>query len=245
MLPRSVLLLPALLLGCARQPPAKLTVAAAANLTDVFGEIGKAFQAKTGGEVVFTYASTAQLAQQIENGAPIDLFAAADTEHVDLLIRDGKIDKSTRAVYAIGQLALWVPKGDAVGVLKDLTGDSVRFIAIAKPELAPYGQAAQEALTNAGLWEKLQPKIVYGNNISTVKQMAQSGNADATFTAYSLVLHDQGTILKVDPRLFKPIQQALGIVSSSPHRKEADAFRSFLLGDEGRAILSKNGYLTQ
>src|SRR5579872_2776010 len=134
-------------------PEAKLTVAAAANLTDVFGEVGPAFQAATGIPVIFSYGSTAELAQQIENGAPFDLFAAADTEHVDSLIASQKLTPGSRAIYALGQLALWIPNGEMnqVRELKDLAGPNIRFIAVAQPVLAPYGSAAVETLKNAGL----------------------------------------------------------------------------------------------
>jgi molybdate transport system substrate-binding protein len=236
----------ALLASCRTPPPAKetLTVAAAANLTDVLGEVGRAFEAKTGSQVIFSYGSTAQLGTQIENGAPFDLFAAADTEHVDALVAAHKLISDSRAVYALGQLALWIPDGEQTGVreLKDLAGPQIRFVAIAQPELAPYGQAAVEVLKRTGLWGSVQPKLVYGTSISMAKQYAASGSANAAFTAYSLVLHEKGTVLKIDSHLYKPIQQALGIVAASPHIEEARQFRSFLLGDEGRAILSNNGY---
>jgi molybdate transport system substrate-binding protein len=223
---------------------AKLTVAAAANLTDVFGEVGRGFQARTGVQVIFSYGSTAQLATQIDKGAPFDLFAAADTEHVDSLVATQKLTKDSRAIYALGQLALWTPEGGpAVHELKDLAGKDVRFIAIAQPELAPYGQAAVEVLKGAGLWDAVQPKLVYGTSISMAKQFAASGSANAAFTAYSLVLHEKGTILKIDSRLHKPIEQAMGIVAASTHIEEAKQFRSFLLGAEGRTILSNSGYL--
>jgi molybdate transport system substrate-binding protein len=236
-----------LLLGaCARRPQAspavRLTVAAAANLSSVFGEVGGAFTKKTGVEVVYSYGSTAQLAQQIGHGAPFDLFASADTQHVDALVKAGKLVAGSRAIYARGELALWVPKG-GVRELKDLTNPGIRFIAIAQPELAPYGQAAVEALKSAGLWDALQPKFVYANSISIAKQLADSGNADAAFTAYSLVLHASGTVLKVDSRLYRPIDQALAIVSASPRAGEAQQFKAFLLGPDGRSILGKSGYL--
>lgn len=223
----------------------KLTVAAAANLTDVFGQIGRAYKTKTGVDVVFSYGSTAELAQQIENGAPFDLFAAADTEHVDSLVSSSKLTGDSRAVYALGQLALWIPDGERSGIreLQDLAKQPVHFIAVAQPKLAPYGQATIETLKNAALWEAAKPKIVYANSISMAKQMAATGNAEAAFTAYSLVLHDRGTVVKVDPRLYGPIQQALAIVASSERIEEAKQFRSYLLGPEGRAILTKNGYL--
>ena len=238
-----------LLNSCASQrtpeSAARLTVAAAANLTNVFGEVGRRFKAKTGTEVAFSYGSTAELAQQIDNGGPFDLFAAADTEHVDALLSSRKLIADSRAIYAVGQLALWIPKGEQSGIreLKDLAGKQVRFVAVAQPELAPYGQATIEVLKKAGIWEAVQPKVVYANSISQAKQMAASGNADAAFTAYSLVLHDKGTVLKIDPQLHRPIEQALGIVTSSPRIEDAKKFKSFLLGSEGRSILTENGYL--
>lgn len=225
--------------------PPRLTVAAAANLTGVCAEAAHAFTKKTGIEVVCSYGSTAQLAQQMANGAPFDLFASADTEHVDSLIAGGTLAPSSRAVYARGQLALWVPKGAELGI-KDITGltaPRIRFVAIAKPELAPYGLASVEALKAAGLWEKLKAKAVYPSSINQAKQMASSGNADAAFTAYSLVLHETGTVIKVDPKLYKPIQQALGVASKTTRSLEALQFREFLLGPEGQSILARNGYL--
>jgi molybdate transport system substrate-binding protein len=194
---------------------------------------------------VFSYGPTAELAQQIDNGAPFDVFAAADTEHVDLLVASRKLVSESRAIYAKGELALWIPTGESSGIqeLKDLTSPKIRFVAVAQPKLAPYGQAAVEALKNAHLWEALRSKIVYANSISMAKQQAATGNADAAFTAYSLVLHERGTVLKVDPALYHPIEQALGIVASTSRMKEAQQFRSFLLGPDGRAILAKSGYL--
>jgi molybdate transport system substrate-binding protein len=235
----------AFLAACSAQAADKLTVAAAANLTDVFGEVGQKFKAKTGVDVVFSYGSTAELAQQIENGAPFDLFAAADIEHVDALVASHKLTGDSRAVYAVGQLALWIPGGPQNGIqdLKDVIQKKVRFIAVAQPQLAPYGQATVEALKSAGLWDAAQPKIVYANSINMAKQMAATGNAEVAFTAYSLVLHEKGTVVKIDPRLYRPIQQALAINAAAGRMEEAKQFRSFLLGPEGRAILAEHGYL--
>jgi molybdate transport system substrate-binding protein len=249
MLPRQAgwLLCAAVLLvscGAERAPESagKLTVAAAANLKDVFSEIGPAFKIQNGIDVVFSYGATAELAQQIDNGAPFDVFAAADTEHVDSLLAAQKLVSGSQATYAKGQLALWVPSVESSRI-QDLTAPKIRFIAIAQPKLAPYGQAAVEALKKAQLWEPLQSKIVYANSISMAKQLAASGNADAAFTAYSLVLHERGTVLKVAPDLYQPIEQALAIVASTSRTVEAQQFRSFLLGPPGRAILAKSGYL--
>src|ERR1700740_684731 len=129
----------------------KLTVAAAANLTDVFGTVGPGFKSKKGTDVVFSSAATAELSQQIDNGAPFDVFAAADTEHIEFLVARQKLTADSQAISPKGQLALWIPSGDPSGIqdLKDLVAPKIHFIAIAQPKLAPSGQAAVEALTKA------------------------------------------------------------------------------------------------
>jgi len=222
-------------------------VAAASNLTGVLDEVGAAFRKQTGIEVVLSYGSTAQLTQQIDNGAPFDVFAAADTEHIDQLVKKGRLVADSRVIYARGQLALWIPAGDKSGIreLKDLTRPEVRFIAIAQPALAPYGKAAVEAMRASGLWEVLQPKIVYANDIRMARQYAATGNADAGFTAYSLVLKERGIVAKIDPGLYTAIDQAIGVVASSGKGALARQFIAFLLGSEGRSILSKSGYLVR
>lgn len=244
---RTILALAALLLGgCSSTPPpedGKLTVAAAANLTGVFDQVAEAFRKQTGAEVVLSYGSTAQLAKQIENGAPFDVFAAADTEHVDQLLAAGKLTAGSRAVYARGQLALWVPQAEKLGIrtLEDLKRPEIRFIALAQPELAPYGKAAIEALKAAGLWDALQPKVVYANNINMARQYAETGNADAALTAYSLVMRETG-VLRVDSTLYTPIDQALGIVASSGRPDLAKRFVEFVRSTEGASILRQSGY---
>ncbi len=231
-------------LACRHAEQPALTVAAASNLTGVLDEVGKGFTHKTGIAVVFSYASTAQLTQQIENAAPFDVFAAADTEHVDQLVRGGKILPGSRAVYGRGRLALWVPSA-AVEKIEDLTAPSIRYVAIARPEAAPYGEAAVETLKSLGIWDKVQPKVVYANNISAAKQFASTGNADAAFTAYSLVLRERGRVLVVDEKLHQPIDQAVGVVSASPRKEDARRFVSYLIDGDGRAVFGRFGYLIE
>src|SRR5580700_28585 len=234
------------LTGCrSDQPQAKpeLTIAAAANLTDVFKHLGPRFEADTGIHPVFSFASTAQLTQQIENAAPFDVFAAADSEHVAQLEQKGLLTAGSRAVYARGVLALWIPAGrPSVERVQDLTRPEVHVIAVAKPELAPYGQATVETLQKLGIWEQVKPKVVYAENISMAKQYGQSKNADAVFTAYSLVLHEAGKIIQVDEALHKPIVQKLGIVARSQHIDDARKFTQFVLNGPGRDILARYGY---
>jgi molybdate transport system substrate-binding protein len=241
------LLAAAALVLCACSAPndhRTLTVAAAANLNPVFDEIAWAFIAKTGVKVVNSYASTAQLARQIESGAPFDVFAAADTEHVDTLVRSGKLIGDTRAVYARGKLVLWVPNPDRVPVtaLKDLARDEVGFIAVASPNVAPYGKAAVQVLRAAGLWSRVERKVSYATNISLAREYAASGNADAAFTAYSLVIRSGGRVIPVDASQHDPLDQALAVVSDSRNALSAREFAAYVVAGPGADILQRYGY---
>ena len=227
------------------QPEAsQLTIAAAANLTDIFNRLGPQFEKESGIHPVFSFASTAQLTRQIENAAPFDMLAAADAVHVDELDRKGLLTRGSRAVYAIGILALWIPSGSKAAVtrVEDLTSPDVKVIAVAKPELAPYGAATVETLRAAGIWDQVEPKIVYAENINMARQYGMSNNADAVFSAYSLVLHDAGKVIQVDEKLHRPIVQELGIVAASPRQAEARRFTDFLLRGPGREALAQSGY---
>ncbi len=236
-----------ILTGCSHAPApdaSSVTVAAAANLTGVMNEIARDFQKQTSIRVVFSYGSTAQLAQQIEHGGPFDVFAAADTEHVDALIEKGKLRRESRAIYARGQLALWCPdRALRIERVEDITHPAIRFVAVAQPDLAPYGRATVEALKAAGIWDQVQPKITYANSISMAKQYVSSGNAAVGFTALSLVLNERGTVLKVDSRLYQPIEQALAITVGTERLEAAKRFADFVRGEHGRALLLSSGYL--
>ncbi len=219
-------------------------MAAAANLSGVFQVVGPKFQASSGIHPVFSFGSTAALTQQIENAAPFDVVAAADSEHVEQLERRGLLLPGSRAVYATGILVLWIPPGSKAIIrsLRDLTLPGVHAIAVAKPELAPYGQATVDTLRQLGIWEQVKSKIVYAGNIGMAKQYGASNNADAVFTAYSLVQNSGGKVIAVDGKLHQPITQELGIVAATHHRDAARKFVAFLLTGEGREILSKSGY---
>jgi molybdate transport system substrate-binding protein len=226
------------------QPPREIVVAAAANLTQAFEQVATRFEMETGIHVTLSFASTAQLAQQAENGAPFDLFAAADVEHIDALDKKGLLLPGSRAIYAQGVLALWIPPTSSAPVqrIQDLTSDRVKIVAIAKPELAPYGAAAVAALKSAGIWDRVQPKVVYAENINMARQYGVSGNADAVLTAYALVLKDKGVVHQVDRQLYPPIDQALGILASSHKQAEARRFVDFVLRGNGKAVLGEFGY---
>jgi molybdate transport system substrate-binding protein len=221
----------------------QITVAAAANLTEAAQELGSRFESETGIHAVFSFGSTAQLTQQIENGAPFDVFLAADAEHVQELDRKGFLLRGSRAAYADGILALWSPSAALpINRIEDLALPQVRVIAVAKPELAPYGAATMEALGHAGILDKVKAKIVYSDNINMAKQYGASGNADAVFTAYSLVLKERGKVIRIDEKLHRPITQELGIIAVSAQKRDAGRFANFILRGSGRTILANFGY---
>jgi molybdate transport system substrate-binding protein len=222
----------------------ELAIAAAANLTDVFPQIGRDFEARMGIHPVFSFASTAQLAQQIENGAPFDVFAGADAQHAVQLDQKHLLTPGSRATYARGVLALWIAPDSKVDIerITDLAGPHVKVVALAKPELAPYGAAAVETLKSLQLWDTVQPKIVYAENISMARQYAASHNAEACFTAYSLVIKSGGRAIVVDEKLHSPIEQQLGIVAASKRQADAKQFVDFLLHGAGQTTLRQYGY---
>lgn len=237
------------LAGCAGPEPARvkqeeIVVAAAANLTDAFEELGKRFTEKTGVRVVNSYGSSADLARQIENGAPFDVYAAADVKNVEGLEAKGQLSDGSKAIYARGRLVLWFPRDDAAtgARVADLARANVSRVAVAKPEVAPYGEAAVEALRALNLWAQVEPKIVYAQNVAQAKQFAASGNADAAFIPRSLLKAGEGASVEIEATLHHPIDQALGIVKASKRQEAARQFRDFVLGPEGQALLENYGY---
>ena len=223
---------------------ASLTVAAAANMSSALTEIGKLFEKKTGITPVLSFGSSGILAKQIENGAPFDVFVAADRSFVEELEAKGLILPDSVKPYAIGRIGITTKRGSGIVIrsLQDLAAPSVKKIAIANPGHAPYGRAAKEALKAAGLWETLKPKLVYGENIRQTFQFVSTGNADAGITALSLNDPKTMEFVLIDASLHKPLVQAMGIVSSSQDKSAAKAFEDLLLGNEVGQILKKYGY---
>jgi molybdate transport system substrate-binding protein len=222
----------------------ELIVAAASNLTEVFAEIGPRFTSKTGIRVVFSLGATADLAKQIENGAPFDVFAAADSEHVEQLEHKGLLAPGTRALYARGRLVMWLPPGSNLKVerIQDITAKAFERIAIAKPDVAPYGRATVESLRAMAIWNEIEKKVVYAQNVSQAKQYAATGNAEVAFIPLALVKPGEGSYLEVSEDLHQPIDQALGIIRDSPRQAAARQFVDFLLSNEGQDLLTKKGY---
>jgi len=235
--------------GCARRGgdgngSEEIVVAAAANLTDAFEELGRRFTSKTGVRVTFSFGATADLARQIENGAPFDVYAAADVSHVDELARKGLLAEGARGLYARGRLVVWLPPGSSLQLerVEDLAGARVSKVALAKPDVAPYGRAAVEALRALNVWGQVEPKVVYAQSVAQAKQWAATGNADAAMLPRSLVKEGEGKLIEVDERLHAPIDQAMAVVRASKRQDAARRFVEFVMGEEGQSVLKSFGY---
>lgn len=222
----------------------ELYVAAASDLTAAFEEIGKEYESVNKTKVIFSFGSTGLLTRQIENGAPMDVFAAASVDFIEQLDQKGLILPGTKAIYARGRLTLWTTKERNLKIsdIKDLTRTEVQRIAIANPDHAPYGMAAREALQSAGIWEAVKPKLVYGENIRQTLQFAETGNVDVAIIALSLSEKSNGQWTLVPDNLHKPINQALAVIKGTKNEKAAREFTAFVNGPQGQAILAKYGF---
>jgi len=222
----------------------ELTIAAASDLTPAFEEIGREFESANRTKVVFTFGSTGMLTRQIENGAPFDLFAAANVSYIDELEKKGLIISDSKAVYARGRITLWTPNTSNIRLqgIADLARPEVMRIAIANPDHAPYGLAAKQALESVGIWDRVKPKLVFGDNIRQTFQYAATGNVDVAIVSLSLSTESRGRWTLIPEELHQPIHQGLGIIKTTKNEKAARAFTAFLTGPQGQAIMKKYGF---
>ncbi len=234
--------------GCKhREPvdPAPLNVAAAADLTSAFGELSKLYERETGQRVVVSFGATGLLEKQIAEGAPFDVFAAANTAFADDAIASGACLADSKTLYATGRVVLFCPHDAPFRphVVTDLTDPRIRKIAIANPAHAPYGRAAKQAMTRAGVWAALEPKIVYGENVQEALQFAKSGNADVAFVARSLATTSDGEWTAVPPELHDRIDQALVVcVRGRAGPAAGRRFTAFVVSAEARAVMQRFGF---
>jgi molybdate transport system substrate-binding protein len=210
-----------------------------------FREIKPLFEKATGARVTLVMGSTGNLAKQIEHGAPADVFFAANESFVDDLQTAGAVIPQTRALYAQGRIVLATPTKSTVAVreLADLLKPEVRRVAIANPAHAPYGRAAQEALESVGVWERLKPKLVYGETIRHTLQFVETGAVEAGIVALSVAGVPDVRYVPIDPRLHKPLNQVAAVVKRSARPELGVAFIQFLNGPEGRPIMKRSGFL--
>ena len=220
-------------------------VSAAADLTPAFQELGTQFEREKGIEVIFNFGSTGQLSQQIEQGAPVDLFAAANVSYVDDLEKRGLILPDTKALYAQGRITLWTRKDSPLNLtrLEDLTQPTVKKLAIANPDHAPYGVAAREALQTVGIWQTIKDKIVFGENIRQTLQYAESGNVDVAIVALSLSIGSEGRYTLIPATLHQPLNQALAVIKGAKNEAAARQFAAYVNSAAGRTVMRKYGFL--
>jgi molybdate transport system substrate-binding protein len=233
-------LLPALLACLWPVRAADLLVAAASDIAPMTAALEAGFAKTSGQRVRFTLASSGSLARQIENGAPFDVFLSASDIYVNGLSAGGFLDRATVVTYGYGRVALWSANGSARS-LDDLKQPEVRHIAIPNPQHAPYGLAARQILESRGLWKSLEPKIVYGENVRQALQFAQSRNAEAVLTSWTL-LKGKGILLPAE--WHAPIRQTGAVVKASSQAQAARGFLQFLQSPEGKKILQDGGLIT-
>jgi molybdate transport system substrate-binding protein len=225
-------------------------VAAAANLAFVLPEIAAAFAGATGRQVKLSIGSSGNLARQIAAGGPYELFLSADEANVAFVVGKGRAQGAGR-LYAIGRLALFAPNGSPVTVDKDLAGlahalgaGKLRRIAIANPELAPYGAAARDVLRRKGLWDALQGRLVIGENVGQTAQFALTGAVEAAFIPYSIVrapiLQGKGRTVLIPADLHTAIRQRMVLIGNAGDT--ARAFYEFLQRPVAQAILERYGF---
>ena len=225
-------------------PESELVVFAASDLQFALAELSNVFAAAGHKKPTISFGSTGTLSQQIENGAPADLFFAADESYLVGLERKGLVLTGTRQLYAIGRIVLVERTGlPPVTTLADLARPDIRRVAIANPDHAPYGRAARDAMMRVGLWSTVQPHLVLGENISQTFQFVATGNADAGVVALSLAMGTPGTRYTIiDAGLHEPIAQSAGVLARTRQPVTAREFLAFVNGAPGRPIMKKYGF---
>jgi molybdate transport system substrate-binding protein len=221
-----------------------LRIAAAADLRFALPELLAAYGDRDGPVAAPTFGASGDLAEQIRGGAPFDVFLSADLSLPETLEGEGEVEAGSVVAYTRGSLVLAVHPDAAglVATLADLAKPEIREIAIADPNVAPYGQAARAALENANLWGPSRAKIVPAGSVSQAFLHVEEGNVDAALVSRSLVAGAKSRIVEIDPALYPPRVQGLGIVSRSTRKDRARRFVAFLLGEEGRRALAGHGF---
>jgi molybdate transport system substrate-binding protein len=243
-------LLLTLLSGCspaavnADRPTGEITVAAASDLMFAFQEMANLYELETGAQVTLVFGSSGLLTQQIEHGAPYDLFAAANLDFINRLARQDLVFEDSIQVYARGSLVLAVHSNSGISsiTLEDLRDPRFRAVAIANPEHAPYGMAAQQALQSLDLWEELRPRLVIAENVRQALQFVQTGNAQAGIVARSVVDVPQVTWMAIDGDLHEPLDQALAVLRASQNEALARDFAAYISGQTGREVMQRYGF---
>jgi molybdate transport system substrate-binding protein len=227
----------------------ELTIAAAADLQFAMQDISTRFQQKASNHIKVIYGSSGNFTQQIQNGAPFDMFFSANLDYPKQLEASGLTEPGSFFKYAKGKIVVWVTNDSKVDVhsgLQALLAPSVKKIAIANPQHAPYGKAAVSAMQTEGVYEKVKDKLVLGENISQTASFVVSGSVDVGIVALSLALSpnmkDKGRYAEVPGTDYPPIEQACVILRSSKNMAVAKAFLDFLKTDDIKVLLQSYGF---
>ena len=225
----------------------EVSVAVAANFALPMQRLEMQFENTTPHEITAVTGSTGQLFAQVLNGAPYDVFLAADRERPTRLVEQGTAVTGTQFTYALGQLTLWTRETTLTGdrSLGLLTSGKFRRLAIANPRLAPYGLAAQQTLEALGLWEPLQSKIVRGENVAQTFAMVETRNAELGLVAHSSVIAYSGgyTVVRIPAAHHDPIRQDAVLLTRGETNLAALEFIRFLQGAQARTLIREAGYL--
>jgi molybdate transport system substrate-binding protein len=237
------------LVFAAAAPAQTLSIAAASDLQAVLPTLAHTFEKQSGVATRLTFGSSGNFFSQIQNGAPFDIFLSADLEYPKRLVSGGLALSDTLYEYASGRIVLWTRKESGIDVqhgLRVLTDPRVRRIAIANPEHAPYGRAAVSALRHENLYEAVQSKLVFGENISQAAQFAQSGNAEVGILALSVALapalKSGGVYAEIPSTMHPPIQQGAVVLRSATNPKAARDFLEFLKRPDSMKLLADFGF---
>ncbi|HUF46804.1 MAG TPA: molybdate ABC transporter substrate-binding protein [Vicinamibacterales bacterium] len=236
--------------ACA-SPPAPTRVAAASDLQFALTGIADRFAGETGDRVELIFGSSGTLARQIQDGAPFALFLSADEAFVEQVARAGRT-RDQGVLYAIGRIVLFAPFGSPFipsegfdGLTRLLERDKVPRFAIANPDHAPYGRAAEQALRKRGLWDGLRPSLVLGENVSQAAQFATTGNAVGGIIAYSLALtpalKERGAHFLISAEDHEPLRQRMALLASAG--PVAERFYRYLQQPAARATLAQYGFV--
>jgi molybdate transport system substrate-binding protein len=231
---------------------ATLTVAAAADLKFAMDELVLQFTRVQPAIIVnVTYGSSGNFYSQLSNGAPFDMFFSADVGFSHRLAGAGLTLVDSEFLYAVGRIVLWVPRGSSLGVqrlgMAALKDASVQHIAIANPQHAPYGRAAEAAMKSLGVYEDVKAKLVFGENVAQAAQFVQSGSAEVGIIALSLAsastLQQEGGYWEVPLDAYPRMEQGGVIMKSARNVEAARSFRDFVLSGAGRSTLERYGFL--
>jgi molybdate transport system substrate-binding protein len=233
-------------LAAAQSPAATpLTVFAASDLGPAFKQIVPQFERKTRSTVTLVLGSTGMLTQQIRNGAPADVFFAANESFIKELTSENLTLRETHALYARGRIATVTLKSSGIRIddLTDLADARIKRIAIANPQHAPYGLAARQTLERAGLWKTLEPKIVFGENVQQAVQFVRSGSAEAGLVARSVADTPDLQWTLVDDRLHAPLDQVAVVLMRTKQPAVSMSFIEFVNGTQGRFVMRQFGFV--